>query len=109
MGQMLDKQVGELLARRDHGLACCDVKSSSVRLQKLPLGAEQALQLQALAQVLQASSECLGGQLLAAAISDLWQGLEEPLRSEALAACREIQHAGKPEAVPGVEFNLGGS
>ncbi|MFC3533105.1 hypothetical protein ACFOLG_13050 [Vogesella facilis] len=109
MGQMLDKQLSELLSRRDHGLACCDVKSSSVRLQKLPLGAEQALQLQALAQVLDASSECLGGQLLAAAVNDLWDKLDEPLRSEALAACRAIQHANRPEAVPGVEFDLGSS
>ncbi|WP_174874284.1 hypothetical protein [Vogesella oryzae] len=109
MGQMLDKQVSDLLSRRDHGLACCDVKSSSVRLQKLPLGAEQALQLQALAQVLDASSECLGGQLLAAAVGDLWDKLDEPLRSEAVAAFKAIQQAGKPETIPGVEFNLGGS
>ncbi|SCK28909.1 hypothetical protein [Vogesella sp. LIG4] len=109
MGQMLDKQVGELLTNREHGLACCDLKSSSVRMQKLPLAAEQALQLQALAQVLDASSECLGGQLLAAAIIDLWGSLPEPLRSAAQAASREIQQTGQPEKVPGVEFNLGGS
>ena len=109
MGQMLDKQVGELLSNREHGLACCDIKSSSVRMQKLPLAAEQALQLQALAQVLDASSECLGGQLLAAAILDMWNGLQEPMRSAALAASQQIQQSAKPEVVPGVEFNLGGS